>query len=82
MDKNLPAMQETWVRSQGRKDALEKEMVIHSSVLAWRIPRIEEPGGLQSMRSEEKRGKENGRVLEHCQGILEKMLRIDVIDHG
>ena len=42
MDKNLPAMQETWVRSQGRKDALEKEMVIHSSVLAWRIPRIED----------------------------------------
>ena len=52
MDKNLPAMQETWVRSQGRKDALEKEMVIHSSVLDWRIPRIEEPGGLQSMGSQ------------------------------
>ena len=49
MVKNLPAMQETWVRPQGWEDALEKEMVIHSSILAWRIPQTEEPGGLQSM---------------------------------
>ena len=49
MDKNLPAMQETWVRSQGQEDALEEERAIHSSVLAWRIPWTEEPGGLQSM---------------------------------
>ena len=47
--KNLPAMQETWVSSLGREDALEKEMATHSSILAWRIPWTEEPGGLQSM---------------------------------
>ena len=52
MVKNLPAMQETWVRPQGWEDALEKEMVIHSSILAWRIPQTEEPGGLQSMGSQ------------------------------
>ena len=48
MVKNLPAMQETWVRFLGWEDALEKGMAIHSSVLAWRIPWTEEPGGLQS----------------------------------
>ena len=42
--KNLPAMQETWVQSLGQEDALEKGMAIHSSILAWRIPWIEEPG--------------------------------------
>ena len=47
--KRLPAMWETWVRSLGREDPLEKEMATHSSILAWRIPWIEEPGGLQSM---------------------------------
>ena len=45
--KNLPAMQETPVQSLGREDALEKEMVIHSSNLAWRIPRTEESMGSQ-----------------------------------
>ena len=49
MVRNLPAMQETWVRSLGQEDPLEKEMVTHSSILAWRIPWIEKPGGLQSM---------------------------------
>ena len=42
-------MQETWVQSLGQEDPLEKEMATHSSILAWRIPRTEEPGGLQSM---------------------------------
>ena len=46
--KRLPAMQETWVRSLGQEDPLEKEMATHSSILAWRIPWMEEPGGLQS----------------------------------
>ena len=50
--KNLPAMQETWVRSLGWKDSLKEGMAIHSSILAWRIPRTEEPGGLQSMDSQ------------------------------
>ena len=47
--KNLPAMQETWVWSLGQKDSLEKEMAIHSSILAWEIPWTEETGRLQSM---------------------------------
>ena len=46
MVKNLPAMQETWVQSLGGEDLPEKEMVTCSSILAWRIPWIEEPGGL------------------------------------
>ena len=46
---NLPAMQEKWVQSLGQEDPLEKGMVTHSSTLAWRIPRTEEPGGLQSV---------------------------------
>ena len=46
--KPLPAMWETWVRSLGREVPLEKEMETHSSILAWRIPWTEEPGGLQS----------------------------------
>ena len=50
--KNPPAMQETPVRSLGREDPLEKDMAIHSSILAWRIPWTEEPGGLQSMGSQ------------------------------
>ena len=47
--KNLPGVWETWVRSLGWEDPLEKGMAIHSSILAWRIPWTEEPGGLQSM---------------------------------
>ena len=46
--KRLPAMWETWVRSLGWEDPLEKEMATHSSILAWRIPWTEEPGRLQS----------------------------------
>ena len=47
---NLPAIQGPQVQSLGPEDPLEKEMATHSSILAWRIPRTEEPGGLQSMR--------------------------------
>ena len=50
--KHLPPMWETWVRSLGREDPLEKEMATHSSILAWRIPWTEEPGGLQSTGSQ------------------------------
>ena len=46
MVKNLPVMQENWFRSLGQEDPLEKEMATHSSILAWRIPWTEEPGGL------------------------------------
>ena len=52
MVKNLPAVQETWVRSLGREDPLEKGMSTHSNILAWRIPWTEEPGGPQSMGSQ------------------------------
>ena len=48
--KNLPAMQATWVRSLGWEDPLEKEMATYFSILAWKISRTEEPGGLQSMK--------------------------------
>ena len=51
--KNLPTMQESGVQSLGQKDPLEREMATHSSILAWRIPWKEEPGGLQSMGSQE-----------------------------
>ena len=47
--KNPPAVQETWVQFLGWEDPLDKEMATHSSILAWRIPWTEEPGGLQSM---------------------------------
>ena len=52
MAKNLLAMQETWVQSLGQEDPLEKGMAIHSSILSWRIPWTEEPGGLQSRGSQ------------------------------
>ena len=54
--KNLPAMQETqetWVRSLGQEDPLEEGMATHSSILAWKIPWTEAPGGLQSMSHKE-----------------------------
>ena len=46
--KNLPVMQKTWVRSLGQEDPLEKGTATHSSILAWRVPWIEEPSGLYS----------------------------------
>ena len=52
MVKNPRVMQKTWVRSQSWEDPLEKGMTTHSSILAWRIPRTEEPGGLQSIGSQ------------------------------
>ena len=52
MVENLRATKETWVRSLGQEDPLKKEMATHSSILAWRIPWTEEPGGLQSMGSQ------------------------------
>ena len=55
--KHLPAMQETRVRSLGQEDPLEKEMATHSSILAWKIPWMEEPGRLQSMELQRVRHK-------------------------
>ena len=51
--KHLPGMREIWVRSLGREDPLQKEMATHSSILAWRIPWMEELGGLQSASHKE-----------------------------
>ena len=50
--KRLSTMRETWVRSLGREDPLEKEMAIHSSTIAWKIPSTDEPDKLQSMGSQ------------------------------
>ena len=50
--KQSPFMRETWVPSLGQEDPLEKEMATHSSTLAWKIPWMEEPGGLQTMESQ------------------------------
>ena len=52
MVKRLPAVWETRVRSLGQEDPVEKKMATHSSILAWKIPWTEEPGGLQYMRSQ------------------------------
>ena len=62
--KHLPAVWETWVRSLGREDPLEKEMATHSRILAWRIPWTEELGGLQSMDGKELDTTE--RLHFHC----------------
>ena len=51
MIKNPPVKQEMWVRSLGGEDPLEKEMATHSRILLWKLPRAEEPGGLQSLGS-------------------------------
>ena len=51
--KYLSTMRETWIRSWGQEDPLEKEMAIHSSIIAWKIPWTEEPGRLQSMGRKE-----------------------------
>ena len=59
MVKNLPAVQETWVQSLGQEDSLEKGMVTHSSILAWRILWTEEPNRLQSM------GLQESNMTEH-----------------
>ena len=53
--KNPPAMRESWVQSLDWEDPLERGMATHSSILAWRIPGTEEPGGLQSMGSQKVR---------------------------
>ena len=51
-DRAFPAMRQTQLQSLGGEDSLEKGIAIHSSILAWRVPRTEEPGGLQTMRSQ------------------------------
>ena len=78
--KHLPAMWETWVRSLGWEDPLEKEMATHSSVLAWRIPWTEELGGLQSMGRKESDTTERLHftfTLSRRWSLISPMLNVD-----
>ena len=68
--KNMPAIQETWVRSLGWKDPLEKGMATHTSILAWRIPRTEEPGGLYSPWGREESDTTERLTLTHLQNCF------------
>ena len=70
-EKNLPAMQETWVRFLGQEDPLEKGMATHSSILAWKIPWAEEPARLQSWGRKESDMTER---LHFTYGVLAEML--------
>ena len=70
--KNLPAVHETWVEFLGWEDPLEKEMATHSSILAWRIPWTEEPGGLQSMGSQKSDMTQQLNHHQHIQQMLHK----------
>ena len=67
--KHVPAIQETWVQSLGWEDPLEKEVATHYSILAWRIPWTEEPGGLQSMGSQRVRHDWATNTHTHILGI-------------
>ena len=68
MVKNLAAVQGTWVRSLARENTLEKGMATHSSILAWRIPWTEEPGGLQSMGSQRVGHNREPNTCKSCGG--------------
>ena len=69
--KRLPTMWETWVQSLGWEDLLEKEMATHSSILAWKIPWMEEPGGLYSPKGR-KESDMTERLYFHFQKLNEK----------
>ena len=79
--KNLPAMQKTQVPSLGWEDSLKKGMITHSSILAWRIPLTEEPGGLQSMRSQ-RVGHTNTHTHTHTHTFIWILKNISVIRNG
>ena len=69
-------MQETWVQSLGWEDTLEKEKATHSSILAWRIPWTEEPGGLQPMGSQRVRHDRNDLARTHAQYFTHNLMEI------
>ena len=73
MVRNLPAMQETWVGSLGWEDPLEEEMATYSSILAWRVPWIEEPGELQSAGSQ-RVGHDWGTNTTEAQSLPKRVL--------
>ena len=70
----MQEMQETWVRSLGQEDPLEKEMATHSSILAWKIPWTEEPSGLQSTGSQ--RVGHNSSDLACTHNLIDKITQI------
>ena len=70
--KNPPAMQETWVQSVGQEDPLEMNMASHSNILAWRIPCIEEPGGIQCV------GHRESKPTKHERSVLEWFVYCDI----
>ena len=81
--KNLPAMQETWVRSLVRDDPLEEGMETHSSVLAWRIPWTEEPGRLQSMGNKKSDTDEQLTLsLTHFHGFFYSLQNLSSMKHS
>ena len=69
-------MQETWVRSMGQEDPLEKEMAIHSSILAWRIPWTEEPGSYSPWCCKESDTTEQLTSVRKCYIVQENLLNI------
>ena len=76
MAKNPPAMQETWVQSLDQEDPLKEGMATHSSILAWRIPWTEEPGGLQSTGSQNQTQPSDLHLCSLCSAI-ESLLSIE-----
>jgi len=70
MVKTLPEMQETWVCSLDWEDPLEKEMTMYSSILAWKVPWTEEPGGLQSQSMGSRESDTNERLTLSLSGLL------------
>ena len=83
MVKNPPAMQDTWVRYLGQEDPLEKGMATHCNILAWKIPRTEEPGGLQSMGSKEVRHELLLLLLDYREElILHVLIEVKVFGTG
>ena len=75
MDFYLPAMWETWVQSLGWEDSLEKEMATHSSILAWRIPWTEEPGGLHTVHGVTKELDMTERLIHTSHLISDHLLQ-------
>ena len=76
MVKNPPAMEEIWVPSLGQEDSLEKGMETHSSIVVWRIPWTEEPGGLQSMGSQRVGHKWVTNTLFHFSSIIRSKIPV------
>ena len=74
--KNMPEMWETWIRSLGQEDPLEKGMATHSSILAWRIPGTEKPGGLQSMLSQRDTTKQLTHTHTHTHTLCNMVMRL------